>query len=66
MCDESTWHHKTFLVQSVYSHLAVKCYCIVLPSYLCLSILRERGGGVCVCGGGGGGGELDNFRRIVV
>ena len=35
MCDECTWHHKTFLVQSVYWHLAVKLYCIVL---FCLKI----------------------------
>ena len=29
MCDECTWHHKTFLVQ-LYWHLAIKLYCIVL------------------------------------
>ena len=29
MRDECTWHHKTFLVQSVYWHLAIKLYCIV-------------------------------------
>ena len=29
MCDECTWHHNTFLVQSVYWHLAIKLYCIV-------------------------------------
>ena len=29
MCDECTWHHKTFLVQSVYWHLAINVYCIV-------------------------------------
>ena len=34
MCDECTWHHKTFLVQSVYWHLAIKLYCIVLYWYL--------------------------------
>ena len=26
MCDECTWHYETFLVQSVYWHLAVKLY----------------------------------------
>ena len=26
MCDECTWHHKTFLVQSVYLHLAINMY----------------------------------------
>ena len=32
MCDECTWHHETFLVQSVYWHLAISVivYCIVL------------------------------------
>ena len=29
MCDECTWHHKTFLMQSVYWHLAIKLYCIL-------------------------------------
>ena len=29
MCDECTWHHKIFLVQSVYWHLAINVYCIV-------------------------------------
>ena len=33
MCDECTWHHKTFLVQSVYWHLAIKLYCIVIVLY---------------------------------
>ena len=33
MCDECTWHHKTFLVQSVYWHLAIKLYCSVLNMY---------------------------------
>ena len=28
MCDECTWHHKTFLVQ-LYWHLAIKLYCVV-------------------------------------
>ena len=28
MCDECTWRHKTFPVQSVYCHLAIKLYCI--------------------------------------
>ena len=27
MRDECTWHHKTFLVQSEYWHLAIKLYC---------------------------------------
>ena len=27
MCDECTWHYKTFLMQSVYWHLAIKLYC---------------------------------------
>ena len=30
MCDECTWHHKTFLLQLVYWHLAIKLYCIVV------------------------------------
>ena len=33
MCDECTWHHKTFLVQ-LYWHLAIKLYCIVFVSSL--------------------------------
>ena len=28
MCDDCTWHHKTFLVQ-LYWHFAIKLYCIV-------------------------------------
>ena len=36
MCDECTWHHNTFVVQSVYWHLAIKLYRIIV---LC----------VCVC-----------------
>ena len=31
MCDECTWHHKTFLVQ-LYWHLAVKLYCVCVHS----------------------------------
>ena len=27
MCDDCTWHHITFLVQSLYWHLAIKLYC---------------------------------------
>ena len=30
MWDECTWHHEIFLVQSLYWHLAIKLYCIVL------------------------------------
>ena len=32
MCDECTWHQKTFLGQSVYWHLAIKLYCISLAT----------------------------------
>ena len=48
MCDECTWHHKTFLVQSVYWHLAIKLYCIVFVGELaftnmfCLTITGRR------------------------
>ena len=35
MCDECTWHYKTFLVQSVYWHLAIKLYCKCLFVGLC-------------------------------
>ena len=31
MCDECTWHHKTFLVQ-LYWHMAIKLCCIILKS----------------------------------
>ena len=34
MCDECTWHHKTVLVQSVYWHLAIKWYCIIILNQL--------------------------------
>ena len=47
MCHECTWHHKTFLVQSVYWHLAINiilytvlyyccCYCYCGYCYDCL------------------------------
>ena len=40
MSDECIWHHKTFLVQSVYWHLAIKMYCIL---YVVLYCLYSRG-----------------------
>ena len=36
MCDECTWHHKTFLTQ-LYQHLAIKLYCIVV-----LKVAKEK------------------------
>ena len=42
MCDECTWHHKTFLVQSVYWHLAIKLYCIVLCIVYCIVLYCKR------------------------
>ena len=30
MCDECTWHHKTFLME-LYWHLAIQLYCIPGP-----------------------------------
>ena len=36
MCDECTWHHKTFLVQSVHWHLAIKLYCMLKGWCVCL------------------------------
>ena len=39
MCDECTWHHKTFLVQ-LYWHLAIKLYCITPPLLVSCQDLR--------------------------
>ena len=36
VCDECTWHHKTFLTQ-LYQHLAIKLYCIVV-----LKVAKEK------------------------
>ena len=36
ICDESTWHHKTLVVQSVYWHLAIKFYCLVYCIVFCI------------------------------
>ena len=39
MCDECTRHHKTFLEQSVYWHLAIQLYCIV--KWYCIDIVMR-------------------------
>ena len=41
MCDECTWHLKTFLVQSLYWQLVIKLYCILYCKYITLPVQRR-------------------------
>ena len=42
LCDECTWQHKTFLVQSAYWHLAIKLYCIIILNQLKPKLLESQ------------------------
>jgi len=42
LCNECTWQHKTFLVQSAYWHLAIKLYCIIILNQLKPKLLESQ------------------------
>ena len=75
MCDECTWHHKTFLVQWVYWHLAIKLYCNCIVLYCMCALfspeILQAGTvkglselGLCVGSGGGSGQKSWQKQRL--